>query len=118
MARRKKYRSKIQITFEHLAKYLLLTDEVRVRDVYTDPNRDIVTFMLEGDGYLTSPESGIRLFEIGEGQEVPNQIPTEASRIEAMKRYIAKYEEQLAAQQLKDATDEIRKHFEKVKRDA
>lgn len=95
--KRKKYMCKTQVTYEMMPYLMNIpnADDLRVRDIYSDPSRGIVSFVFEGDGY-TQGGPGLRLFEIGEGMEIPNQVPTIDEVIEVMREKVRLYDESKA----------------------
>jgi hypothetical protein len=86
--KKKKHMCRMQVTYEMIPQLLNIpnADELRFIDMYVDPARQIVGFIFEGDGLASN--RGLRLFEVGEGQEIPNQILTEESIIEVMRRKV------------------------------
>jgi hypothetical protein len=72
---KKKYGCKLQYTYEHVANTLGLPMQfMQSVDVFTDPQREIVTFKLRSEDRVSS--RGIRTFEVNEGGEYPNQNMT------------------------------------------
>lgn len=91
--RRRKYMCKMQVTNEMIPYLLNIpnADQLRLKTVYEDPSRGIVSFVFEGDGY-TQGGPGLRLFEVGEGMEVPNQIIDTDQWVEVMRQKVRNFD--------------------------
>lgn len=92
--RKHKYMVKTQVSYEMLPSLLNIpgAENVSLVDIYVDPCREIATFKFKSDVGLIHSVPGIRVFDLVEGQEIPNYAPQEAEIIEEMRKKVAAWD--------------------------
>lgn len=111
-----KYLGKLQVTYEMIAKLLMINEKLKFVDTYTDPNRQVVHFIFESDKPVRGTNGETWL--VGEAHEVPTFCYEAESYIEGMKEFIAKYEKDVEIARREEGINELRRLIEGAKRDA